>query len=197
MMNRIYVALLLLFFAVLQIEAAPISGTYTINPSGSGSRNVKTFNAAVQLLRDSGVNGAVVFNVADGKYSERIIIPSINGASLINNITFISATKDSTKVILDSKNSGKINNYTLLLDGAKYFNFQNITIMRSDSVNAIYARVVEIAGSKNISFNGCIFNGVKSNTNYTVVIASDYNSPADSFINFTNNIIRNGYFGVE
>ncbi|MCX6352165.1 MAG: hypothetical protein NTX03_09920 [Bacteroidetes bacterium] len=86
--------------------ASPMSGIYTINPSGSGTKNFTSFTSAVKMLNDSGVNGAVFFNITDGYYNEQIEISKISGASASNTITFQSQSKDSTKVILDWKKTG-------------------------------------------------------------------------------------------
>jgi len=67
------VAVLLLGVA-FQVRAQPMSGTYTI---GGSSPNYATFGAAVTDLVSKGVNGAVVFNVRNGTYTEQINIPAI------------------------------------------------------------------------------------------------------------------------
>ncbi|MCX6350860.1 MAG: T9SS type A sorting domain-containing protein, partial [Bacteroidetes bacterium] len=194
---KISFVLFLLLNLSIQLQAAPLSGTYTINPNGSGSRNVKTFNDAVQLLKDSGVNGAVVFNVADGKYSEQFEIIDINGASATNNITFQSASNDSTKAVVDFKSFGGSSNYTLFLNRCKYFNFNRLTFLRSDAVNSKEGRVIQIFGSTNIGFNGCRFLGIKTlTTSNTEVIRCIAGLPLNKNINFQNNIIRKGIFSV-
>ncbi|MCX6351299.1 MAG: T9SS type A sorting domain-containing protein [Bacteroidetes bacterium] len=194
---KISFVLFLLLNLSIQLQAAPLSGTYTINPNGSGSRNVKTFNDAVQLLKDSGVNGAVVFNVADGKYSEQVEIIDINGASATNNITFQSASNDSTKAVVDFKSFGGTSNYTLFLNRCKYFNFNTLTFMRSDSVNSKEGRVIQIFGSNNISFNGCKFLGIKTKTSTnTEVIRSIAGLPINKNISFKNSILRNGQYNI-
>jgi len=68
--------------------SAPLSGTYTINPTGTATNNFPTFGAADSALISCGVSGAVEINVTPGIYNENLIIPTIPGASAANTITF-------------------------------------------------------------------------------------------------------------
>jgi hypothetical protein len=70
-----------------------MSGTYTIDPMGSGSRNFKSFSSAVVQMWTSGVSGPTVFNVASGSYTETLMLSPIKGASTTNTITFRSSVK--------------------------------------------------------------------------------------------------------
>lgn len=58
--------------AVPSVVMAQLSGTYTINPNGSGATNYTSYTAALSALSTSGVNGPVVFNVASGTYTEQV-----------------------------------------------------------------------------------------------------------------------------
>ena len=71
--------------ALLTVNA-PMSGTYAIDPSGSG--DYTTFTDAIADLDCRGVNGAIVFNVAPGTYTEAISVDAIPGVSATNTITF-------------------------------------------------------------------------------------------------------------
>ncbi len=68
-----------------------MSGAYTIDPNGTGSRNFTTFGEVTKQLFLSGVSGAVTFTVASGTYKESFGIYPIAGASLSNKVTFKSA----------------------------------------------------------------------------------------------------------
>ena len=67
---------------------AQLSGTYTIDPNGSGTSNYASFAAATAALTTSGVSGAVTFNVKEGTYTEQVSFGSYTGASAANTITF-------------------------------------------------------------------------------------------------------------
>lgn len=86
----------------------PLAGAYTIGTSGDYS----TFNKAVTTLFDCGINGSVTFNIEDGTYNEQLLINEIiTGYTEDDTITFQSATRDSTSVILTYK-ADTLNNYT-------------------------------------------------------------------------------------
>jgi hypothetical protein len=65
-----------------------MSGTYTINPLGSGSTNFTSFTTAIAALNCAGVSGAVTFNVSNGTYAEQLFLAPIMGASATNTIKF-------------------------------------------------------------------------------------------------------------
>ena len=116
-----------------------LSGSYTINPSGAGSTNYKTFGSAVNDLNIGGVCGAVTFSVSNGTYNESIVINQVSGSSSTNTVTFQGNTSDSTKVILDtawSLNTG-IPTWTVHLNGADYITFANMTISHEASTTTI------------------------------------------------------------
>ncbi|MCX6350502.1 MAG: T9SS type A sorting domain-containing protein [Bacteroidetes bacterium] len=105
--------------------AVPMDGIYTIDPSGSGSKNFTTFTKAIKMLTDSGISGKVIFNIANGKYYESIELFPIKGASKTQTITFQSLSKDSTKVIIQDT----IKDFTIHLNGADYITINQLTII--------------------------------------------------------------------
>ncbi len=76
-------------FATEQSFVQPLSGTYVIDPGGTG--DYTSFAAAVSDLSSWGVSGPVVFQVKENTYSEQITVPAISGASAANTITFKAA----------------------------------------------------------------------------------------------------------
>lgn len=68
--------------------SGPLSGAYTINPSGTGTSNFKSFGGADSALTSCGVSGPVSFNVSNGVYPEFLFLTAIPGASAANNIIF-------------------------------------------------------------------------------------------------------------
>ncbi len=103
-----------------------LSGSYTINPSGSGASNFTTFNAAISKLAACGVAGPVTLTVASGTYNEQIVIPSIAGASSTNTIT-IDGVDTSTRSITYNTNGGS-QSAVIELNGAKFVTVKNLTI---------------------------------------------------------------------
>lgn len=74
---------------------AQMSGTYSI---GGVSPDFATIQDACDSLKAVGVSGAVVLNIADGVYSEDVLLDSVIGVSSSNTITFQSASSDSSLV---------------------------------------------------------------------------------------------------
>ena len=116
-----------------------LNGKYTIDSlKPASSTNYQTFNSAIADLEagvrldggtpnGSGVSGPVVFNVANAIYHEQMMIPYIRGTSDTNNITFQSASGDSSKVVL--LNTEGFGLAVIGLDSASYISFKKISII--------------------------------------------------------------------
>ena len=74
---------------------AQLSGTYTIDPAGSGARNYKTFAAATTALQ-AGISGPVTFHVASTTFLESVVIDPVTGASSTNTVTFVATGQPAT-----------------------------------------------------------------------------------------------------
>ncbi|MCX6351889.1 MAG: right-handed parallel beta-helix repeat-containing protein [Bacteroidetes bacterium] len=185
-----------IFVSFCNLIAAPMSGIYTIDKSGFGSTNFISFKKAFTALAVNGVSGAVVFNIADDTFTEILSIGAISGASKTSNITFQSASGDSSKVILTyASNISSTGNFTLYLYGAKYITFKKITIQRTGTSNS--ARVIQLdGGCAHDSFLHCRFIGRKMNTTggseqaifFSGISVDDSNS-------FIQNHLKYGSFG--
>ena len=131
-MKKIISFALLVFTAQLVFSQTPMKGTYTIG-APTWVRNYNTFTDAVNALTTNGVSGKVTFDIYPGRYYEQIEIPSITGASSKNRITFQSLTHDTNSVCLvycpkyDS-------NYVVLLKGADYLTFRDMTFTPDTSI---------------------------------------------------------------
>lgn len=194
--------ILILFLAITSCGAfAQLHDSYTINPRlAASASNYKNFNSAVKDLvlgirNDGGpvhgpsVSGSVVFSVADTVYLEKVEIVQIAGASLINTITFRSASGDSSKVILNDTTHGGA---ALYLNGADFLIFKQLTIQHD---NGIVVKLGNIA-NHNI-FSSCKLLGTAAGDDYGVdysVIYSDIT--ADSNNVFYNNRILDGSYGI-
>ncbi len=87
MTSRLFLA----SFAVLllsDLATGQMSGAYTIDPTGSGTRNFTSFTAAGTALKANGVSGPVVFTVATATITESWTIPVVTGTSTTNTITY-------------------------------------------------------------------------------------------------------------
>lgn len=153
-----------------------LTGVYTI---GDTLRDFQSFTEAVNKLIEVGVCGPVVFNVDSGEYQEQIIIPEIQGASIINTITFQSASLDSTDVVLKyGPTSGA--NYVLILDGADYISIKHMTL---EAYGSSYRRVISI---KNEASNNSFLNNI-------ITSPGDYLMRLEALQN-NNNLISNNRF---
>jgi len=170
---------------------AQLSGTKTINASGG---DYSSFNAAISALTSQGVNGPVVFNVANGTYNEQVIVPEITGASAVNTITFQSASGDSASVILTYNSTVTSSNFTLKLNNSDYIKLRRMTLQASGTS---LGRVIELEGtSTNILIENCRFFGNKTYTNYNDnAIIFSYQDPTDQ-ITLQKNYFFKGSYGV-
>jgi hypothetical protein len=167
-----------------------LSGTYTINPSGSGTTNFTSFSDAALALSQCGISGPVTFNVSSGTYNEHIMLPPVNGSSATNTITFQSATGDSSAVTLAYDALGTVDNYVVKLDGTAYITFKGMTFEAQDST---YARAFVLgAGAHNLTFSNNIIkttvNTIIDDDNMSLIFTLD---TIGSNVSITNNVLTN------
>ncbi len=179
-----------------------LSGTYTINPSGSGSTNFKSFGAVDTALRACGISGPVTFIASNGTYNYQLELGTISGISSSNTITFTGAGSP-TDCILTATTSG-LNPYIVRINGSSYIRFRNMTIRSTGSTDAW---VVHIMNGNNNSFRNCIIEitgSGASNTNSTlipIVINGSTTTLSTTTSTATNNIfdsctVNAGYYGL-
>ena len=179
-----------------------LSGTYTIDPAGSGATNFKRFGAADSALISCGVSGPVVFNVAAGTYVEQIDIPSITGASSVNTITFDGGVGNSVTRILTSAGGG-LGSFTLRYNNCNWVTFQNLTVQNSNTAGAYVVHF--LSGTNNRISNATIeFTGAaatSTNSSYTTIMLSG-TAGGTGTSGTQNNIyidscnINAGYYGI-
>jgi hypothetical protein len=185
---------------------APMNGVYTINPSGSGSRNYTSFDAAIDDLLLYGAGGPITFDVAAATYNEQLYIPAIPGASATNTITFDGGTGNAaTRIITYSVPTS--NASVITLDGADYVRFRNLTV---NSTHADYGYGFLLTNSTNSDpsnyneISNCFIN-LPANTNsssHIGIVASSTSSYSDygdwaSHCLIADNVINSGYYGVR
>ena len=129
--------------------AGQLSGTYTINPNGTGSTNFQSFNAAKSALVAQGISGPVVFNVAAGTYDELIVIPSIAGASQSQRIIFQGDPNNTSPAIVTASQTLTNHLGIIRLFGAKYVTLKNLTFQLSQTGTKVaiaqsYSRNIDV-----------------------------------------------------
>ena len=162
-MNHLTQSLRRLVAAALVLLSLPVfsqlSGTYTIDPSGTGTTNYASFTAAVSALTTSGVSGPVTFNVAAGTYSEQIVIGAITGSSATNRVTFQKAPTATGAAVLTFEATSAAN-YTVRLTAASNLTFKDLTLANTAVSGQTVGGIVEYGGStSNIQFINNTFNG--------------------------------------
>jgi PKD repeat protein len=181
-----------------QTFCTTIAGTFIIDKNGTG--NYTTFAQALTALECGGIHGPVLFNVKSGTYTERVVIPQIPGANKNNTIIFDGYNADSA--ILTYAGTGTTSRSTVVLNGADYVTFQNMTIQNTGSSYQTAVLLTNVADSN--TFKNCKLKcaGNSSSNFYVVAIhmsetnfSSGVSNPA-SYNLFQDNLINGGYYGA-
>ena len=186
--------------------ACPVmNGTYTINPSGSGINNFTSFTAAVNAISCSGITGPVTFNVAAATYNERVTIPSIQGTSAINTVTFDGGAGNAATRILTYNGTTGPTGYTLRISSSQYIRIKNLTI---NATGTSYGCPVHIYGaSSNTIIRNCILSATggasSGSSNFSAVLINNSTDVSNVYSNTAvNNIdidsckMNYGYYGI-
>ena len=181
--------------AVLNFKTG-LSGTYNV---GGTSPDYNTLKDAVTDLNKRGMCGAVTFSIRDGYYRGQLVMNSIVGASSTNTITFQSASKDSSKVIIDMPSGPDNTNgdaCLLCLNSTSWLNFKQVTLSRSGINRG--TEVVELRGnSNNLSFSGCRIIGNKNSSTPLIKVGRQYiDSNSINTLLLKNNVIKLGLFAL-
>ncbi|MFI5222426.1 MAG: hypothetical protein ACHQK8_08880, partial [Bacteroidia bacterium] len=126
--------------------ATQLSGTYTIDASGTASSTLfKNFSSAITYLTSAntrsdggpsnsspfGVSGPVVFTVAAATYIEQVEVTAITGASATNTVTFDGGAGNAATRILQYAATSTTDGHTLRFNSCSYITFQNLTIQNT------------------------------------------------------------------
>lgn len=174
------------------------TGTYQI---GGPYANFPTFSSAVAALTSRGVCGPVVFNVYPGTYSERIVIPQILGVTAANTITFNGANRNTVKLTYAGSTTTLIS--TVLLNGADYINFKNMTIQNTGATYGASAWLMNQANYNTFDSCNLICDTVATSSYITPIISNGLESSTVTYGNnanyttISNCIIKGGYYGVK
>ena len=176
--------------------AQGLSGTYTINPGSSKARNYKSFQGAINDLNNYGVTGPVVFRCAAATHRGPFDVKPVSGASATNTVTFYSPHIDSVRISLPGASSS---DYTIHLDGADHFIFENIKISKPNITGT--AVFLNNSADHNI-IKGCeieVLNGTRYSTSGACIALSQYaRYPTSgygifgSYNTFIDNVLRGG-----
>ena len=173
-----------------------LSGVYTINPVGSGSRNFANFATASNALTQLGISGACTFNVSTGTYTEQIYLSAIPGITATKNVVFQSTSSDSTAVAITFAGTSAAN-YVLKLYGASYVTFRKMTFQNTGTT---YSRVVELANAANYNkfFNNRFIGYSISSTadQYAIIYSTTTSGTKCEYDTFKYNRIMNGSIGI-
>ncbi len=157
-----------------------LSGTYTIDPNGSGPTNFTTWNAAVTALETNGVSGAVTFNVSDDTFNESVQLDAIPGSSTTNTVTFQADPSNTGEAVL-ANNS--FYGHVLRIDGTTNVTFSGLTIEATN----YYCRPVYLASTNtNILFEN---NNIHA---YAYSTTSNYNASIYGSFTTSNNVVFDG-----
>ncbi len=179
----------------LKLSLCPaLMGAYTINPLGSGSTNYVSFASAISDMQCAGIKGSVVFNVVPGTYTTQFTVPSINGASATNTITFRSATGIASNVVLNYSSIGTADNYIAKMDGGDYFKFSNLTFAPL-GINYGTAVLLQNSSDYNV-FDSCVFNGLGTTSTSQNLALFYSNNTKDNYNIISNCLLNNGAMGV-
>ncbi len=179
---------------------APLAGTYTINPAGSGNTNFQSFSDAVAALDLLGVQGAVTFQVSASTYNEQVILTPVSGASASNTITFDGGTGNAATRILSY--SAPQYQAVVMLNGADYIRFRNLTVNSTGSSNGYGFRFTSSADYNEIT--DCVINlPANTTSSYHIgICASSTSSNSSSgdwgdYNLIKDNTINSGYYGIR
>lgn len=144
-------------------SSAQLSGSYTIDSSGTGSRNFLSVTEAVDSLVKLGIAAEIVFELAPAVYFDSIVFKKpIVGASAQQKVKFRGQTSDSSLVVLDGLGST-----TIAISAAKYISFESFTIR--NSLSSVVTTLRD--GADSIDFKSCHI--IAENGSRTAIYARD------------------------
>jgi hypothetical protein len=173
--------------------APSLSGTFTINPGGSGSSNFTSFASAMSYLNTSGVCGPVIFKISPGTYNEAAVLNNVSGSSSTNTITFDGG--DSSKTILSNIAAGS-GQAAFTVNGCSYVTIKHLGIYTGSNSGAMALHLTNGASYNTVT--GCIVqcDTTTTNTVTALAISGSSNTSSDPAHHNTilNNIVKGGYY---
>src|SRR5690554_1348966 len=177
-----------------------LSGTYEINPDGSG--DFLSFTGAMSTMTLVGVDGPTIFEVAPGTYNEQLEFTEIIGSSSTNTITFTGIGDTAEDVVLAYSPNDTDNRHIVKLDGAKHLRFDNMTFEILDGAGYGFNFHIQNQ-SEDIEITNNIFNNIiTTSSNYVNIVASGSNlwtglGNTVHDILIAGNVFNNGYAAIR
>ncbi len=180
------------------VVMAGLSGTMTI---GGTAPDFSTFSDAVDALMQYGLCGPVTFQVAAGTYNEEIDIGVVPGASATNTVTFDGGTGNAATRVLTYSHTA--DGAVVMLDGADYLRFRNLTIRATGSQDGSAIWFTNDADYNIVE--DCILEASTSATSADAVpvvgsgskTSNTSSGNTGSYNYIAGNQIRGGYYGIH
>ena len=119
------------------------------------------FTEVANALNNSGVSCPVTFVVRDGVYEEQINIVNVPGNSLVNTVTFLGESGDSSLVTLSYSDANNILDYTLNLENTYGFTFEDIGFSRGNN-----SYIIKATNSNSLKVDRCHFHSNGKNLGF-------------------------------
>jgi PKD repeat protein len=182
MKKNYLVILFMLAFGFIGSTAYGLSGSYTIDPSGSGTNNYTSFSNAVSALISGGATGDVTFTVASGTFTENVSIGSFSGSGSYN-IVFKGAGKTSTKLRATS-------GYVVYLRGGDKITFRDMEIEAAGATRTVYLT----SSSLNCKFIKCYLENTSTSGGRYVIYATSMQGNIPFTVDSCD--LRGGYYSA-
>lgn len=164
------------------------AGHYSIGTGGLYAN----FSAAVDTLMNAGVDGNVIFDVANGTYNEQIVLGPIDGVSPTSTVTFRGDDSNPSNVTLRFATVQQ-DNYVLKVDGSDFVSFKGIKFSSRGANN--YNNVIDISNCNQLRFDSVevVTKGGLNNQNASCFVVGD----EVRALYVTNSVIDSGYCGIR
>lgn len=163
-----------------------LAGTYTVGGTGADYASVTD---ALNSVTQAGVYGPVIFLINPGTYAGQYTFETIEGTSLVNTVTFRSATGNHNDVIWLTYPVTA--NFAVRFNNARCITLKQITIR---STNGTADRVVDFSGSNNhIVIDSCFVDAPMS---LSAVMYSSVTNPLFN-ITISNCTLKGGVYGMR
>ncbi len=192
-----------------------LSGTYTVNPSGSATAgNYLTINDVCTDLsygyrsdggpaNGSGSSGSVTIKIYDGTYNETPYLSYVSGSTGGGTITFQSNSADSSKVIIKGQTYYNYYGGVFTMYACDNIVLKQVTVTQDASASYYGSCVVFDGGSNYCSVTNCYLMSLNPATSTSFYFGSAVSAPfwssyTPSYSNsITNNLITGGYYGCD
>jgi hypothetical protein len=163
-------------------------GNYSIAADG----DYPSFTAAIDTLNAVGIEGPVVFQVADGTYEEQVVLRAISGSSDVNTVSFVAVGDSAVLTASTSQNASIV----FSLDSTANVSINGLIIdARPEANNVNYANALAIRKADNISVTGCTLRVKETinNANAACLVLDGYVTN----LTLQNNLFDWGYYSVK